>query len=283
MRSRATFRDTPIRQKLILIIMATTAAAMILSCVGILTFDAYLFRENLGRDLSALARIVADNSTAALAFGDPKAASETLNALRARNHIVAACLYQTDGTVLARYIRAGANQDCPPEDRLDELRFGSVDATVSYGIFLKGQRDGTLMVLYDLAEITERRKLYGTMVMAVLLASGLIAFALSSSLRALIADPISQLVKATTAVSETGDYGIRARKISGDELGVLVDRFNEMLTGIQSRDNSLTRALADREEALRDVEKATERFRFLAESMPQKIFTANPCRRSGLF
>ena len=52
-----------------LIIMATTAGAMILSCVGILTFDSYLFRENLGRDLSALTRIVADNSTAAIYMG----------------------------------------------------------------------------------------------------------------------------------------------------------------------------------------------------------------------
>jgi len=259
-----------------LIIMATTAAAMILSCVGILTLDSYLFRENLGRDLSALARIVANNSTASLAFRDPKTAAETLNALRAREHIVAACLYQTDGTVLARYIHPGAKQGCPPEDRNDELRFGVSEATVSYSIFIGAKRYGTLMLLYDLVEITERRQLYGTMVIGVLLVSGLIAFWLSSNLRALISDPISQLVKATTSVSETGDYSIRARKISGDELGVLVDRFNEMLTGIQSRDNSLTRALADREEALRDVEKATERFRFLAESMPQKIFTAKP-------
>ena len=259
-----------------LIIMATTATAMILSCVGIVTFDSYVFRENLGRDLSALARIVADNSTASLAIGDPKTAAETLNALRARDHIVAACLYQMDGTVLARYIHPGAKQGCPPEDRNDELRFGASEATVSYTIFIGAKRYGTLMLLYDLTEITERRQLYGTMVIGVLLVSGLIAFWLSSNLRALISDPISQLVKATTSVSETGDYSIRARKISGDELGVLVDRFNEMLTGIQSRDNSLTRALADREEALRDVEKATERFRFLAESMPQKIFTAKP-------
>ena len=66
------------------------------------------------------------------------------------------------------------------------------------------------------------------------------------------------------------------RDSRGDELGVLVDRFNEMLAGIQSRDNNLRTALHDREEALRDAEKARERFRFMAESMPQKIFTATP-------
>ena len=69
----------------------------------------------------------------------------------------------------------------------------------------------------------------------VLLAASVIAFLLSSTLRALIENPISQLVKATTAVSETGDYAIRAKKVSGDELGLLADGFNEMLAQIQQR------------------------------------------------
>ena len=57
---------------------------------------------------------------------------------------------------------------------------------------------------------------------------------------------------------------------------MLVDRFNEMLAGIQSRDNALRDALFDREIALRDAEEERARFHFMAESMPQKIFTAKP-------
>ena len=87
----------------------------------------------------------------------------------------------------------------------------------------------------------------------VLLASSLLAFLLSSKLRAVIATPISQLVRATTSVSETGDYSMRAEKLSGDELGVLVDRFNEMLAGIQSRDN-IKKASIGR--GMKDVEKS---------------------------
>jgi PAS domain S-box-containing protein len=74
-------------------------------------------------------------------------------------------------------------------------------------------------------------------------------------------------VNATTAVSETGDYSVRAEKQSVDELGVLVDQFNGMLARIQSRDNDLT-------QALHEVEHERARFQFMAESMPQKIFTA---------
>ena len=271
-----TFRDIPIKQKLMIIIMMTTTAALLLAGIGIVASDSLLFRRYLERDLSALARMVADNSTAALAFNDPQSASETLAALRARSHLATACIYRLDGTMLAQYSRPDARTGCPAAEAQDALRFSSSGLLVSYGILLSGRRIGTLVLLYDLGEISERMRLYGATVLGVLLVSSLIAFLLSSKLRAVIATPISQLVRATTSVSETSDYSVRAQRLSGDELGVLVDRFNEMLAGIQSRDNHLRTVLAEREEALRDAEKARERFHFLAESMPQKIFTATP-------
>jgi PAS domain S-box-containing protein len=270
------FRDIPIRQKLMVITMATTTAALLLAAIGIVTFDTFFFRQSLTRDLSALSRIIADNSTAALAFNDPRAASETLAALRARPHLVTACIYRMDGSVLARYARQEGPSECPSAGGQEGYRFSGVDLTITHTILLSGRRIGTLVLLYDLGEISGRVRLYGATVLGVLLASSLIAFLLSSRLRAVIEVPISHLVRATTSVSETSDYSIRAHKLSGDELGVLVDRFNEMLGGIQSRDNDLRTALREREDALRDGEKARERFRFMAESMPQKIFTATP-------
>ncbi|HEY4362028.1 MAG TPA: ATP-binding protein [Bryobacteraceae bacterium] len=270
------FRDIPIRQKLMLIVMVTTGAAMLFAATGVVALDSFLFRNSLRRDLSSLAQIIADNSTAAAAFSDERSAAETLNALRARPHVASACIYLVDGTMLAGYSRAGETDTCPAARGSNELRFGSSGVTVSQAIVLSGRRVGTLMLFYDLGEITERIEVFGAIVLGVLLMSSVIAFLLSSRLRSIIATSISQLVSASRSVSETNDYSIRARKVSNDELGVLADRFNEMLAGIQSRDDTLRAALRDREEALHDAETARERFRFMAESMPQKIFTATP-------
>ncbi len=255
-----TFRDIPIKQKLVIMNMAATTAALLLAGLGIVLTDSLLFRRYLQRDLSSLAKIIADNSTAALTFNDPRAAAETLGALRARTHVLSACIYRPNGSILARYAPRGSA--CPAVDRRDEIRFSREGVVVSQGILLTGQRVGTLMLFYDLGEIAERIKLYGSTVFGVLTASSLLALLLSSRLRTVIENPISQLVRASTLVSETGDYGTRAEKLSGDEMGVLVDRFNAMLAGIQSRDD--------------DLKRERERFRFMAESMPQKIFTATP-------
>ena len=61
------FRDIPIRQKLMLITMLTTTAALVISGIGVVISDSILLRSYLQGDLSALAHIIAANSTAALA------------------------------------------------------------------------------------------------------------------------------------------------------------------------------------------------------------------------
>ena len=123
------------------------------------------------------------------------------------------------------------------------------------------------MLLYDLNEIGERITLYGVIVLAILLASSLIALLLSSKLRSLIATPISHLAQAATSVSETRDYSIRARKLSGHELGVLVDTFNEMLARVQRRDDELKQALRAREEALVETQQARDSLKETNENL----------------
>ena len=269
------FRDRPIKQKLVITTMITTTTALLLAGLGTVAADSLLFRRDLRRDLSTLAQIVADNSTAALAFNDPDAAAQTLSALRARSHMENACIYRPDGTVLAQYSRDGVF-DCPRPETRERIRFQIGRLTVSQPVMLNGRQIGTLMLFYDLGEIDERARVYGSTVAGVLLAVSLLALLLSNSLRSVIARPISKLVNATRSVSETGDYSIRAPKLSGDELGILVDRFNDMLAGIQSRDEALRKALAGREAALGEAQLERARFHFMAESMPQKIFTAAP-------
>src|SRR5580700_11642639 len=133
------FRDRPIKQKLAIIITVTTTAALLMAGLGIVLADSLLFRGYLRRDLTALARIIADNSTAALAFNDPDSAAQTLGALRARPHVVGACIYRNDGSVLADYGR-GSEFRCPAVTSGEAFQFGAGAVTVSQPILLQNQR-----------------------------------------------------------------------------------------------------------------------------------------------
>lgn len=248
----------PIRRKLLFIIMATTTLALILSAVGIVLADLILFRGYLKNDLSALSHIIADNLPASLDFNDSTAASETLATLRARTHVEKACVFRSTGELFATYTRPGTAAKCPQSQPDQDSRFYKDVLIASRPIILKGSRVGTVIIIYDLGEINERVELYGAAVLVVFLFSTGVAFLLSARLRLLIAKPILELVHVSTAVSAHRDYRIRATKFSGDELGLLVDAFNEMLAGIQSRDSELREALLAREAALDDAHKAHE-------------------------
>ncbi len=266
------FRDIPIRQKLIVITVVTAGAALLLAGIGNVLVDSYLFRGYLRRDLTVLVRVIADNSTAALSFNDPAAATEALAALKERSHVSAACLYrsasQADASLFAQY-SASRSFRCPGTlDRAAQPGSGG-ELSLIQPVLLNGRRIGTIVLFYDLGEVNERIRLYGSTIAGVFLVAMLLAFLLSNRLRAVISTSITNLVRASTRVSQTGDYAVRAEKFSGDELGVLVDRFNEMLSGIQVRDEGLKKAF-------REVEAERARFHFMAESMPQKIFTTTP-------
>jgi signal transduction histidine kinase/CheY-like chemotaxis protein len=85
----------------------------------------------------------------------------------------------------------------------------------------------------------------------VLLVSALLALALSRRLQGLISGPILHLADIELRVTREKDYSLRAVKQSEDELGLLIEGFNEMLVQIQSRDAELTVSKDQAEQANR--------------------------------
>src|SRR6266567_886839 len=108
------FQKASIQRKQTWIIMLTCCVALLLACATFVTYELLTFRKEMTRNLTTLAEIIGNNSTAALDFNDEKAAEETLAALRAEPNIVAACLYTKNGEVFARYSRDGSGTFQPP-------------------------------------------------------------------------------------------------------------------------------------------------------------------------
>jgi PAS domain S-box-containing protein len=234
------YRDLSIRHKLTVIIMLTSSVALLLACVAFVLYDLVTFRRAMTRDLSTLAEIIGQNSTAALAFNDPNSAREILSALRAKPHITSACTYTWDGEVFARYKREDVKgSSLPPAPQPDGSRYGRGRLAIFRRIILDGEPVGTIYIESDLRETDARLKRYAGIVGLVMLASSFVAFLLSSKLQRVVSEPILGLAQTAKAVSVEKNYSLRAVKHSQDELGLLIDGFNEMLTQIQARDEQL--------------------------------------------
>jgi signal transduction histidine kinase/DNA-binding response OmpR family regulator len=234
--------DLSIERKLQCIIMLAVSAALVLAGGMFLAWDQMAFRNGMRNDLLTLAEIVGSRSTAALSFDDPKAAAEILGGLKAKQHLVAACIYTARGKLFARYTRDSvAGEILPTGPGAERSAYSRGRLTLFHGILLDGQPIGTVYLASDLDEVRARMGRSAEIGLFMILTSLSVALVLSSRLQRVISRPILHLVETAKTISTEQDFGVRAVKESNDELGNLIDSFNEMLSQIQRRDRALMR------------------------------------------
>ncbi len=230
----------PVRQRLMSIMLFTSAAAIALMTLGFGSYEYLASRNRLMENVSTLARIIAANSTAALAFRDERSAYEVLSALKTEPSITAAVLYDENGEVFVRYPEDGAAEVVPVHAGTDGFDFTS-DYLEGFEPVqeLQNQRLGTLYLRADIAVVYQRFWLYGLIATLVMSASLLLAYFLSRVLQDRISGPIHALANTARAVSERGDISVRAPVTSEGEFAVLTSAFNQMLSRIDAQNSAL--------------------------------------------
>jgi len=237
------FRNLSLRRKQTLIMTLASTITLLLACVAFLGVEALNFRGELTDEISTMAQVVGNNCTAALDFNDPKAAEGTLGALRVEPPIASACVYNRQGEVFAVYQRDAKSTIAGfPPVRPPGQEFRDHQLQIFLPIMAQGEKAGTIYVTCDLYELNDRMKHFAVIAVLVLCISLLAAFFLSMRLQRVISVPVLQLAQAVRTVALEKNYSVRATKQGNDELGQLVDGFNEMLVQIQARDTALQTA-----------------------------------------
>src|SRR5262249_6399350 len=233
------FRHLSLQWKLLWVSMLASGTTLLLICMALIIYDRMTFRQALVRQLAGQAEVLGWNSAAALLFDDPGAAVETLTALRAEPRVIAAGIYRANGQLFATYERPAPTATAVLPAQLgapaDGHRFEDEHLVLFRPIVGSGQTIGTVYILADLHEIQQRLVRYLGSAGTVGLASFALALMISSWLQRRISRPLLQLVQTARIVSAEKNYTVRVMAHSRDELGLLVDAFNEMLTQIQWR------------------------------------------------
>jgi PAS domain S-box-containing protein len=234
------FENTPIKRKLTGLFLLTSGTVVLLTCAAYFAYEYWTFRQTIFRQLSTLGEVIAANSTAAVAFGNERDAREILAALKADRHIVAAGIYDRDGKLFSRYPAYLPAAAFPIAPERDGFRFDSTHLTGFRPIAQEGNKPlGTLYLKSDLGAIYDRFRLYSGIVAAVVATSLVVAFIVSNVLQRQISEPILTLASTAHAIADRGDYSVRATKGADDELGLLTDAFNQMLSRIDEQDRAL--------------------------------------------
>lgn len=251
-------KEVSIQQKLMRVILLTSGAVLLMTCAAFFAYEFITYRDITKRELSTLGRIVAANSTAALAFDSKEDATETLAALKAEKHIVAACLYDKDGRLFATYPAHVVAEDFPARLKAHDYVFTGGHLEGFEPVVQNGNRLGTLYLKNDLQAVYSRFKLYGLISVLFIIISFLFAYFLSRRLQKTITTPILGLAGTAKMVSDQRNYSVRAAKWSNDELGVLTDAFNHMLTEIEAQNRQITSLNQNLEQKVRERTRALE-------------------------
>jgi two-component system sensor histidine kinase/response regulator len=288
-----------LRRKITYVIMINTVAALCAAGLAFAEYGVYRFKQMRIGDLNALANILGTNSTAPLEFKDPAAARDILMALAAKPHILTAVIYDREGKPFAIY-HPGVPEGryIPPKAGPDASQFSSKRVLVFQTISFDREKVGTVFLEEDAFEYRELLEGYLLFFGGIVAAVSLGAFLMAARLQRPISTPILELAWTAKMVTSSRDYSIRAGKRSEDEVGVLIDGFNQMLEQIQNRDTELRAAgeelerrvdertlmleqeVADRQRAQEALHESEGRIRLLLDSAAEAIFGVD---REGKF
>jgi signal transduction histidine kinase/DNA-binding response OmpR family regulator/HPt (histidine-containing phosphotransfer) domain-containing protein len=261
--------------RLHLISAATAALALLLICASFVAGDALTLRRELAQHVVVAATAAGKNAVVALRASRHTLARQELGELLTDPNIRSVTLYDLvskdyedvvgaeENASLAERLQKWA-ADAPADDQ-QIIHFSSLTrAHIALPLTLKGRQAAIIHVDAALTELSKQllHSLYE--VLPVLLAAALVVYVLSVWLLRSVARPVTNIARFAAQIRVSNDFAARAEKHRADEIGEMVDAFNELLAKLQKRDLSLHVYQYDLEKLVR--ERTTELNATVAEA-----------------
>ena len=227
-----------LRQKLLGMVLVTTLVALIVALAAMIGYDLSAYHRSLVSDMTTQAELIGRTIAPALAFDDIKVAKENLSLLRFRPLVSSAAVYNARGALFATYARKDEAHVFPKLPGPDGARVEERDLVLFKRIVSDGEILGTVYLRADY-ELFDRVYDYLGIAAVVLIAAMLVALLMSSWMQNIVTRPILAIAQVAREVVGQRDYSRRAVKMSADEVGTMVDSFNDMLAEIDRRNREL--------------------------------------------
>ena len=259
-----------LRRRLLVVMLLTTLAAVVVALGAMIAYDLRAYHRGWVDDLNAQAELLGRTTIPALEFDDARVARENLSLLRLQPKIRAAAIYASDGTVFASYAAEATTQPFPSAPAQDSVRVDNGDLLVFKQIVDQGRIVGTIH-LRARYELFDRVLNYGGIALVVAVIAMLVALLVSSWLQKIVTRPILAIGEVARGVVERSDYSRRAERISSDEVGALVDAFNNMLSEIERRTQALEASNLEKAREVEERREAQQEVMRLNEELEQRV------------
>jgi two-component system, sensor histidine kinase and response regulator len=271
-------QNRTIVDKLRQIILTCLAYSMVIIFALVATNEVRKSLATAKEQLAGLALITTSNLQGALAFFDDKSAQQTLDPLRGIQAITEATVNALDGRQIASFRREG-QVHLPTFLPWQEI---STTQPVMFG----EEHLGNLTLHYTLGAMWIGLGVNLTIFAVALLVSFLIAVRLAQRLAQRMAlsvtHSISDLSATAREITHSGNYALCVTKRDNDEIGALVDTFNNMLEQIHRRDHELAQHGAKLEHEVETRTIELRQAKEAAEAAKEAAETANAAKSQFL-
>ena len=252
------FSGLSIKSKLVLLLVALVTFTMLLQGSILVYNDIKNLKTNIVENLSVLASAIGSMSRAAILFEDVRTGERTLSSLEDEKQIDLAVIYKPDGQIFVTYSRNKAAKFGPPPFDHEGQVITKRGIEIIKNIVLEDEILGKIYIKANLSEMESKIENHLVLVVGIFSIILLISIPLSVLLQRFISEPILSLAQTAQKVSKLTDYSLRANYEGKDELGVLYSGFNEMLSQIQSRDQTLEQYRSNLEELVNERTRELE-------------------------
>jgi hypothetical protein len=253
--------------------MLSSISILLLASMAFMVTEVYSFRQALLDKTSSLAKILGTNVVIPLVFRDSQSAEDILASLRAEPLIRQAYVFDRSNRPFAQYVNARAGNPTleaepivPACEKLPEAVkvrkesycFSFDHLALFQPVFHQGEKIGLVYLHSDMDILYARLTRYALGAVLFIGAFSCVALYLAVRLQNLISGPILHLAGMMKIVSDRKDFALRVESRTTDEVGKLVDGFNEMLVQLQIRDDQLRQ---NQQELEQKVDRRTKELR----------------------
>lgn len=243
-------------------VMSIAIMTALMIAAAFITYDISSTKRSTIEELNLISNIIGKRTAPAMQFSsltNKDKASENLADVSNKQSIVLACVYKKDGEIFASYHRQGSSDQCP----VQLPKIGHSITSNSVNVFqeivsISNQPVGFILVSSDLKEVHQHVLWFVTGVSGFLMIVLVLAYALANKMQKIISLPILELTKIASRITEDKDYSLRAPLFYRDELGILVESINVMLSEIQKRDQELLNANMHLEDKVKERTRQLE-------------------------
>lgn len=250
-------RNLSIKNKIIAIVLFVVMMVISIGFVVIALQHIAKLKADMKSSLVMNAKLIGDYCIVPLTFGDDKQATEILSRLKILESVEEGFVIDKEGKIFARYPDTINNQVFQSTEPV-VIKDGTIYVTEP--ISFQGHFLGKIVIKANTHSLDVRKEELAYTIIGLFLLLFILAYLLASRAQKIITDPVLELANLTASISESQDFSVRLKPYGRDEVGILYEQFNNMLSQIQ-------KSQAERDEAIKETTFLAHVFKSINENV----------------